>query len=116
MEKVETTQGQIIKLGILQRLDLVNLLPTQGSFVRMILINDIRKKLILTQKDVEDFKIKDQVKEGKYTTSFFIEKPGDDIRDFSFTDQEIVELKKTLSESLKVTTNLINICKELQVK
>lgn len=119
MGTVETTQGQIIKLGLLQRLDLLALLPAKASFVRIVIIDDIKEKISIKQKDIVDFKIKELVREGKLLTSFHIDNIGDDILEFNFTDMEVLELKNILNESSKkelITSNLKNLCRELQIK
>jgi hypothetical protein len=52
-----------MKLNVLERINLVQLLPVEGSFVTFRILTDLKKVLSFTEKELKEFKI--EQKDGR---------------------------------------------------
>ena len=79
-----------VKLNIVERLLLPQLLPQQGGKIEMLLCNSIIKKIEFSAAEISDFGLKDD--NGNVTWTNSVEK------EFEFTPEQ-VELLKSASKS-----------------
>ena len=106
-KKSDTKEAKILKLDIKNRLLLMNnLLPKEGNILTLSVAKDIRKKVDLSQKEVEDCGIKGMDSGGlTWSKSIDVE--------VIFSDAEITSLKTKVSEldaSSKITMELLSLC------
>lgn len=116
-KKNEKKSGQELKLKLLERIQLMSLFPSSESVVKMVIYRDLKKKIILTQKEIVDYKVREVVSAGNTTFSLDA-KAADDSKNIQFTEVEILELRALLqdcSDNKKIPENLIDLCIEMQI-
>ena len=86
-----------MKLGITDRIHLPELLPSKGSYIEMLLREDILKKVLLTQVEMEKWEVKIQTNESGQTSFGWNKEKVEDV-DIEFSDAENELIKKQLKE------------------
>lgn len=82
-----------MKLGLKERLELISLLPTEDNMLTLAIANDIKKKVELTQIDIDKYQIKVE------NNSFMWNEEGiAAVFDISFTELELKVLKDKIKE------------------
>lgn len=107
----KTTLGTKIKMGVLERLVVQKVLPEEGNLTDMEIVNDIREKVKLTEKETKDFGIQQQGDSLTWDNA--------KIKDvvISFSKAEIRVLKdgaKRASDASKVTADMVGLCRKLR--
>ena len=54
-----------MKLNVLERINLMGLLPQESNFITFRLLTDLKKDLSFTEKEIKDFKIEQKEIEGQ---------------------------------------------------
>lgn len=86
-----------MKLNVLERITLLQLLPTEGTYVTMKVLMNLKARLAFNEKEIKEFKIEE--KEGRITWS----KSGEKEIEIGEKAEEIVgDALKKLNESGKV--------------
>lgn len=102
-----------MKLTILNRILLLNNLPTKGNFTQLIVIKDIIEKIKITQEEIEKYSIK-STEEGKLTWKA----SEDSDKEVKFTELEKKEIKSFLEEASKkneLTIDMLDLCKMFKI-
>lgn len=98
-----------MKLNIKERLFFnAQFLPKSGGFIGMLTVDNMRKKVVFTPEEIEEFELTDSI-DGSVSWDKSKEREAE----FEFTDSEVAILKKTLQEldkEEKVTNDLLSIC------
>lgn len=96
-------------MKLIDRIVLVSLLPKEGSFETLIILDDIRKKAGVTQDEVVEFKINSTDKGVTWT-----QEAAEKEFDIDFTEaekNEVSKMLKKLSDDEKLNTETINLYK-----
>jgi hypothetical protein len=97
-KKVTFLQTQ---LQIPERIHLIGLLPNQGGFTQLIILKDLKKKLEFTQKELEDYDIKDVPQpNGLSSISYNLKKLNGKKFSFTFTSAEELQLKSAMQTAI----------------
>lgn len=107
-----------IKLGLIQRIQLLNILPKTSSVIRLIVIKDIKKKINISQDEIEKFNIKEITQGNQIGYSFKITNTSEDIVEIDFTETEKIHLKDILNQTSKqekITEDLLELCQYFNI-
>lgn len=109
MKKVENK----ILLTLIERIILFNLLPQQGDFKSLIIVDDIRKKIGLNQLEIEKYEVKTEGKGVSWNEK------GDKAKfDYEFTSLEKNEIKlcfEEINKSKKATIGMLPLLKKFNI-
>ena len=97
------------KLRFLDRILLLNLLPTEGNFKTIIIIKDINAKIAITQEEIKKYKLT-----VVGTQISWDNKVGSQTFDVSLTELERNEITLALEKAdkdAKLTADHIELCK-----
>lgn len=83
-----------LKLDLKERISLAMLLPDSGSYLSVLIAEEIKEKVQPTMEEIEQLEIK---QEGTALT-WNAEKDAKNVREFNFTKPEIELLKKRVKE------------------
>jgi len=95
-----------MKLNLLERFTLLQILPTEGNFTTLNIVRDLQKVLALSEEEFKEFGV---VQEGDKTTW---NKKGREDREIKIGEKAtdiIVESLKKLDESKKLTSQHMTI-------
>lgn len=99
-----------MKLKLIDRLTLPTIFPQKSSFEKLIIIDDIKKKIALTQKEIKDFEIETTTE----NTIKWNEKASTKEFDIEFTESEvnmIADQLKKLSKEEALTARTFQLYK-----
>lgn len=105
-----------LKLSLLERVELLGKFPREGGIKKMVVFEDLVKKIRFSQQEIKDFEIKDVIN-GETTSISWNIKGGKSNANFNVTDVEIEEILKLfdlLDASEKFPTTLLNVYSQLQ--
>ena len=97
------------KLKLLDRILLLNLLPEEGNLKTLIIVKDIRTKIVITQEEINKYKL--EVNGGQITWD---NKAGMETFEYKFTELERNEIKLALEQAdknKKLREDHIEVCK-----
>lgn len=98
------------KLQMIDRITLPSVLPTKGGFEKLIVVEDIKKKIMLTQEDIEKYTISSRGDKIFWT----IPEGEQDEFEYEFTSLELSLLKEALKEldtKQELTTDMTGLYK-----
>jgi hypothetical protein len=98
-----------MKLTLKDRIILPNIFPTEWKFETLIILEDIKKKLQITQKEVEEFEIKTEWQSIKWNNKWVTKQ-----FDIEFTEIEITtlwDIFKKLSDEWKLSIDFLELYK-----
>ncbi len=93
-----------MKLNIIQRIQILSLVPKKGSFEDLVVGEDLIKKIGLTQKEIKDYEIK--------TVDNMVTVKNNKEADFDFTELEKNIIKQELDKlekSKSLESNLLSL-------
>ena len=106
-----------MKLFLIERIELVNRFPKEGGIRKLMIFDDLLKKLRLSQVEMKDCGVQDiATPEGMTLT--WNKKGTTYVKDFKLTTFEEEELKgllAMLSRADKFPNNLLNVAKQLNL-
>ena len=103
----------IMKLTLKDKIILSGLLPKEGSFEKLIIINDIQKKLTLTQEEIVEYEVETITIVEKQSIKWN-EKWINAEFEIEFSEIELKNISDTflkLSEENKLTMDLLDLYK-----
>ena len=89
-------------LSIIERIQLLNLLPTEGNIVTLRIINDVRRDLSFSEKEIKAFEIKNNPETGQIKWNPKKTK-AKEIAVGDATKQIVVDVLKKLDSDKKLT-------------
>jgi len=106
-------------LGVLERILLDNLLPKEGGYLTMILVDEFRKCLRLTPEEITEFELVEGVDEdGRKTGSLHWNKTKAKDIEVEVGEATMKIVKDTLtalSDAGKVTIDHLSLCKKFEI-
>lgn len=96
-----------MNLSLSDRIKLQGILPRKGDFKQLIILEDINKKVKITQEEIVKYGISNE-------NNMITWKENGDIFDIYFTELETTEIKnaiKELDKAKNLTADLISLCK-----
>lgn len=91
-----------MELSILERIALLSILPQEGNFVVLKIVNDLRNNLSFSEEEIKKFSIKQENDLVTWDTSILNEK---DIQIGEKATDIVVDALKKLNDSGKLTMN-----------
>lgn len=105
-----------MKLNVRERIEITNLFPQHHNIMTQILVEDISKKIKLSQKEMDVIGLKRKLTPDGAQLSWDEMKQKD--TDIQFTKNELQFLKSQVSEyddQKKITQGMLSVCLKLQV-
>lgn len=102
--------GDTYKLKLIDRVILLSLLPQKASFTELLVISDIKSKLVISQQESEELQLKD-LPNGQISWS---KEASEKVFEYSFSEAEINIIKeqlKKLNDGKELTEQHIGIYK-----
>lgn len=93
-----------MRLTIIERIELLKILPKEGDFVTLKLVRDLQNELSFTEEEIKESKMK--LKDGSY----FWEKNV--MKDFEFgeaTEEILADVLKKVDKVKQLSINLLNV-------
>ena len=100
-----------IKLTLLEKIIIPNILKKEGSFEEIIINKDIKNKILISQNEIKEFDIKTSNEGLSFNDKGFTEE-----FEIEFTDLELNNIKdclKKLQEDKKITEELVDLYKKI---
>jgi hypothetical protein len=104
-------------LTIKDRVTIIQLFPQQSNFLDQVLVNDIKKKIEISQKTIKKINLRTEILGDSTTTRWDNEKEKSLDTDFEFSDAEIEFLKKQvdrLDKENNINQSTFDICKKIK--
>ena len=101
-----------MKLSIGDRINILQILPKKGSYLKLVVIEDLQKKIGITQDEI----VKHNIITKDNEITWQIEK---EINEFDFKKLEIIEIESALIELSKaneLTADTFNLYKLFEIK
>lgn len=102
------------KINLIDRITIQSIMPEKGNLKQLIIRKDIKKKVQITQKEIEDFEIR-----FDETRMMLNQKGLESEFEIEFSDLESKEIKSILSElnnKGELTEQLLNLCETFKVE
>ena len=106
-----------LQLSLNERIDLQSVLPVKEGITTLIIIEDIKSKLKITQDEIVEFNIQDVQFPNGNTGIKWNEKGALSLKDVEFTKKEIdtiMNVFNKLDDSKEFPNSLINIYKKIK--
>lgn len=100
-----------MKLEIYERLVMANILPEKENLLNMIIIEDIKEKIKLSQEEITKFEIKSD--DGKLTWK----NDSDSSKEIEFTEAEISIISNqidNLDKNKEITTDMVSVIRKIK--
>lgn len=99
-----------VKLNLLERLVLLQMLPKEGSYVMLKVIRDIQQNVGVKDEEFKEFEIKQEGEQVKWNSL-----KGKVEKDFKFGEKAfdlIQETLKKLNKDSKITGDMFSLCEK----
>lgn len=101
-----------MELTVLERINMRQILPKEGDFTQIIIVNDITEKVALTQKDIKYYGIRTENDMIKWNPE-----RANKTKKIDFTKPEIQLLKdrvEKLNSDKKITQENFSLCRKIK--
>jgi hypothetical protein len=108
-------ENKKVELSLMERFSLIQILPTEGKFEDLIVSEDIKSKIKITQDEIKEFEIRTEVVGDYISTKWNEEKINGKVWSYEFSSLEsslIKTLLKKISDSEKLNLSQLKLYKE----